>query len=548
MYARVRQGPAHEAQHRHRAGGCSRCSTTTGGSPSCSTRCCSRMPGSPVLYYGDEIGMGDNIYLGDRDGVRTPMQWTPDRNAGFSQRRLRPAVPAAADGPGVRLPGGQRRGARLRNPVSFLHWVRRMLAGPQASTRCSASARFEVLVGREPVGARLPAPRDVRRRARGHRAVRQQPQPLRAAGRAACCAASTGKMPVELLGRVPFPPIGELPYFVTLAAVRLLLVHAAWTTGDRTDDQRRRRSSTLLPDFLRPPALVRRGDRELVDGRGRRLRGAARRAGPALLGARRRCSSATATTPRYQVLVGLRPLDADRARSSRARAAALLGDVDTDAGPALVYDALVDPELALALLRHVAPDEHGRARAAAQRRAVEHVGRLRRAADPEAVPPAAPTARTPMSRSPRRWPTSASRTSPRRSATWRRDGDRPRRRARVPRRRHRGLAARAHVAARPVRQRGVDPAEARRRLRARGRPARRRSPRSCTWRWPRRSAPTTATPTAWADDDATPARRASRRRALDAHGRSTRGRTTRCATSTTRARPSASTATTTSAR
>ncbi len=43
------------------------------------------MPGSPILYYGDEIGMGDNIYLGDRDGVRTPMQWSPDRNAGFSR-------------------------------------------------------------------------------------------------------------------------------------------------------------------------------------------------------------------------------------------------------------------------------------------------------------------------------------------------------------------------------------------------------------------------------------------------------------------------------
>jgi maltose alpha-D-glucosyltransferase/alpha-amylase len=42
------------------------------------------LPGSPVLYYGDEIGMGDNIWLGDRDGVRSPMQWTPDRNAGFS--------------------------------------------------------------------------------------------------------------------------------------------------------------------------------------------------------------------------------------------------------------------------------------------------------------------------------------------------------------------------------------------------------------------------------------------------------------------------------
>ncbi len=42
------------------------------------------LPGTPVLYYGDEIGMGDNVYLGDRDGVRTPMQWSADRNAGFS--------------------------------------------------------------------------------------------------------------------------------------------------------------------------------------------------------------------------------------------------------------------------------------------------------------------------------------------------------------------------------------------------------------------------------------------------------------------------------
>ena len=68
------------------------------------------LPGSPVLYYGDEIAMGDNIYLGDRDGVRTPMQWTGDRNGGFSPRRLRAALRAAADGPGLRLPGRQRRG------------------------------------------------------------------------------------------------------------------------------------------------------------------------------------------------------------------------------------------------------------------------------------------------------------------------------------------------------------------------------------------------------------------------------------------------------
>ena len=72
------------------------------------------LPGSPVLYYGDEIGMGDNIYLGDRDTVRTPMQWSPDRNAGFSRGRLRAALPATAHGPGLRLRVDQRRGRAAR--------------------------------------------------------------------------------------------------------------------------------------------------------------------------------------------------------------------------------------------------------------------------------------------------------------------------------------------------------------------------------------------------------------------------------------------------
>ena len=65
------------------------------------------MPGSPILYYGDEIGMGDNIYLGDRDGVRTPMQWTPDRNAGFSKADFARALPPTAHGPGLRVSSRQ---------------------------------------------------------------------------------------------------------------------------------------------------------------------------------------------------------------------------------------------------------------------------------------------------------------------------------------------------------------------------------------------------------------------------------------------------------
>ena len=69
------------------------------------------MPGTPVLYYGDEIGMGDNIYLGDRDGVRTPMQWSPDRNGGFSRADPAAPVPAGDPGPDLRLRRRQRGGA-----------------------------------------------------------------------------------------------------------------------------------------------------------------------------------------------------------------------------------------------------------------------------------------------------------------------------------------------------------------------------------------------------------------------------------------------------
>ncbi len=84
------------------------------------------LPGSPVIYYGDEIGMGDNIYLGDRDGVRTPMQWTGDRNAGFSR-----ADPAALYLPFLMDPvygyQAQNVEAQERVSTSLLQWIRRML-------------------------------------------------------------------------------------------------------------------------------------------------------------------------------------------------------------------------------------------------------------------------------------------------------------------------------------------------------------------------------------------------------------------------------------
>ena len=85
------------------------------------------MPGTPVIYYGDEIGMGDNIHLGDRNGVRTPMQWSPDRNGGFSR-----ADPAALVLPPIMDPlygyGAVNVEAQTRDPHSILNWTRRMLA------------------------------------------------------------------------------------------------------------------------------------------------------------------------------------------------------------------------------------------------------------------------------------------------------------------------------------------------------------------------------------------------------------------------------------
>ena len=146
------------------------------------------LPGSPVLYYGDEIGMGDNIWLGDRDGVRTPMQWTPR-----PQRRLLAApTPRRLYPPPLMDPvyGYQAVNveAQLRTPTSLLRWMRRFIALRKEHPVFGLGSY-------EPI---YPTnPQDLRARAtlRGrHRAVRSQPCPLRAGGRA---------RPVALRGALP---------------------------------------------------------------------------------------------------------------------------------------------------------------------------------------------------------------------------------------------------------------------------------------------------------------------------------------------------------
>ena len=139
------------------------------------------MPGSPILYYGDEIGMGDNIYLGDRDGVRTPMQWRPERNAGFSradpQRLYLPPVMDAIYGyESVNVE------AQLREPSSLLNWTRRMLA-VRKGFRSFGRGKLTFL---RPGNRKILA--YVREYGERSGAVRRQSRPQRAAGRARPCA------------------------------------------------------------------------------------------------------------------------------------------------------------------------------------------------------------------------------------------------------------------------------------------------------------------------------------------------------------------------
>ncbi|MET9022847.1 maltose alpha-D-glucosyltransferase [Actinopolymorpha sp. NPDC004070] len=166
------------------------------------------LPGSPIIYYGDEIGMGDNIWLGDRDGVRTPMQWTPDRNAGFSTcdpGRL--ALPVIMDS----IYGFQAVNveSQLSNASSLLHWVRRMIHARKQNP-AFGSGTFTDLGGSNP--SVLSFVREF-----GDDVVlcvnnlSRFPQPVELDLRR-----WEGAEPIELLGGVRFPKIGELPYLLTL--------------------------------------------------------------------------------------------------------------------------------------------------------------------------------------------------------------------------------------------------------------------------------------------------------------------------------------------
>jgi maltose alpha-D-glucosyltransferase / alpha-amylase len=166
------------------------------------------LPGSPVMYYGDEIGMGDNIYLGDRDGVRTPMQWNMDRNGGFSradfaQIYLPPIMDPVYGYQALNVEQQQ------RHANSLLHWVRNLLH-VRKEHKVFGTGRFEALAcSNRHVLTFLREDDDDTILVVANLSARAQPVELDLSRYA-------GRVPVEMLGGAAFPQVGDLDYLLTL--------------------------------------------------------------------------------------------------------------------------------------------------------------------------------------------------------------------------------------------------------------------------------------------------------------------------------------------
>ena len=166
------------------------------------------LPGSPVIYYGDEIGMGDNVYLGDRDGVRTPMQWSADRNAGFSR-----ADPQKLFLPAIISPEYHFEVINVEvqqaNPHSTLWWMKRLIALRKRFKALSRGS-IEFLT---PENHRILA---FIRRFENERLLVVCNLSRFVQHVQLDLSAYEGMVPVELFGRTPFPPIPAAPYFLSL--------------------------------------------------------------------------------------------------------------------------------------------------------------------------------------------------------------------------------------------------------------------------------------------------------------------------------------------
>src|SRR5665647_3529234 len=193
------------------------------------------LPGTPVIYYGDEIGMGDNIYLGDRNGVRTPMQWTPDRNGGFSR-----ADPARLYAPTIMDP------VYGYEAVNVEAQSRSLSSLLSATKRLIAVRKSTLAFGRGTMTFIRPINRSVLAYVRQY-----QDEVILCVANLSRSAQATeldlsawkDRIPLEMLGRTRFPAIGELPYMITLAP------YGFYWFQLRERDKSERVAPTVVPEF-----------------------------------------------------------------------------------------------------------------------------------------------------------------------------------------------------------------------------------------------------------------------------------------------------------
>jgi maltose alpha-D-glucosyltransferase/alpha-amylase len=318
------------------------------------------LPGAPVIYYGDEIGMGDNIYLGDRNGVRTPMQWDADRNAGFStanpQRLYLPVViDPEYHAQAVNV------AAQDENPTSLLWWMRRLVALRNRYHAFSRGSLEILLPDNRKVLAFLRRHEDetilvVVNLSRFTQAVELD------------LADYIGTVPVELFGSTKFPPVGDLPYFITLgghgfywfsleprdaeAPRSALFVRGPWTdvlrgTGGRAS------LNQVLPAYL--------AERRWFRDKSRRIRGTEIVdvvAVPATGGGRGATVGSLVIArvlldqglPETYVLTVSHAVGDEAADVRKWRPETIICDITSQDGPGLLYDGLAEPAFAKALL------------------------------------------------------------------------------------------------------------------------------------------------------------------------------------------------------
>ncbi len=195
------------------------------------------LPGTPVLYYGDEIGMGDNVYLGDRNGVRTPMQWSMDRNAGFSRANPQRLILPVVIDPEYHYESLNVENQQ-QNPTSLLWWTKRLIA---------LRKRFAAF-GRGTIEFLSPSNPRVLSFIREH--GRECVLVVANLSRFAQCAELDlaryrGWTPVELFGKTRFPVVGEAPYVITLGPHSFY-----WFSLERPGAQEERLSMPRLPALV----------------------------------------------------------------------------------------------------------------------------------------------------------------------------------------------------------------------------------------------------------------------------------------------------------